>query len=59
MEMYVTEKFAKIYYLPNQTPLGLLTWFPQAYPMTSWNLSEKCCIKTKEELTHITEGVAF
>ena len=60
----VTEKFAKIYYLPNQTPLGLLTWFPQAYPMASWNLSEKRCIKTQEELTalrqaHITEGVAF
>ena len=60
----VTETFSKIYYIPNQTPLGLLTWFPQAYPITSWFLSEMRCIKTKEELNaihqaHISEGIAF
>ena len=60
----VTEKFSKVYYIPKQTPLGLLEWFPQGYVMEPWNLQEKRCIKTQEELdairqAHILEGVAF
>jgi Xaa-Pro aminopeptidase len=58
-----TIDYSVMRYVPEHTPLALLTWFPGMQPM-QWDVPQQRCHKTPQELesiqrAHVWEGAAF